>query len=202
MPGSPIDRFRSDPTFSQARLQQLSEQFGINDPPFVALFKYLQNMFTLDFGPSFLEARPVRDVVADAAPRTLFLFGGATMIEYGVGVFVGRYIAWKRGRVSESAAIVSSLFFYNMPSFWIGLILLWVFAFSTDWFPLRSFSDTQWTAPHFSGPLFDPVSIPFKLADLLLHPPLPMLPLVLLAAAATILPEQTPHRQPLRDDFV
>lgn len=202
MPGSPIDRFRSDPTFSQARLQQLSEQFGINDPPFVALFKYLRNMFTLDFGPSFLEARPVRDIIADAAPRTLFLFGGATMLEYAVGVFVGRYIAWKRGRVSESAAIVSSLFFYNMPSFWIGLILLWVFAFSTDWFPLRSFSDTQWTASHFPGTLFDPGSIPFKLADLLMHAALPMLALVLITAAGTILLMQTSMLEVMGEDFI
>src|SRR3972149_11948571 len=96
--------------------------------------KFVWNMFSLDFGESFVEGRPVSEVVAAALPRTLFLFGGAVIIEYLIGVVLGTYIAWRRGRVSEGGVIGTSLFFYKMPSFWIGLILLWIFAFSLDWF--------------------------------------------------------------------
>jgi len=200
MPGDPISRFRTDPTFTEARLQQLTETFGLNDPPLVALFKYLRNMFTFDFGPSFLEARPVRDIIADAAPRTIFLFGSATIIEYGLGILVGRYIAWKRGRFSESSVIVASLFFYNMPSFWIGLILLWIFAFSLDWFPLRSYSDVTWTMQHFPG--LDPKGLLFQVTDVLMHAALPMLALVLISSAGTILLMQTSMLEVMGEDFI
>src|SRR6266511_3804641 len=57
MPGTPIDRFRADPTFDRARLEQLNRSFGINDPYLVRMGKFVYNMFSLDFGDSFLEGR-------------------------------------------------------------------------------------------------------------------------------------------------
>lgn len=200
MPGSPIDALRGDPRFNRATLEQLNETFGVNDPPQVALVKYLVNMFTFNFGPSTLEPRPVRDIIAAAAPRTLFLFVGATLIEYIVGILVGRYIAWKRGRFSEGGVIVTSLFFYNMPSFWIGLILLYFFAFTFSWFPLHGFSDPVWTSAHFPG--IDPSSPLFGFVDLAMHAALPMLALVLISAAGTILLMQTSMLEILGEDFV
>jgi len=203
MPGTPIDRFRADPTFSRARLEQLNQTFGINDPYFVRMGKFTWNMFTLDFGDSFVEGRPVSDVISAALPRTLFLFGGAVAIHYLIGVVLGTFIAWRRGRISESTVVVSSLFFYNMPSFWIGLILLWLFAFTADWFPLRGFSDPSWTAAHVSwvagrgqGDLI------FQFVDLVMHAALPMLALVLISAAGTILLMQTSMLEVMGEDFI
>ncbi len=203
MPGTPIDRFRADPTFDRARLEQLNRSFGINDPYLVRMGKFVYNMFSLDFGYSFLEGRPVSDVIAAAAPRTMFLFGGAVIIEYAIGVVVGTFIAWRRGRASESAVIVSSLFFYNMPSFWIGLILLWLFAFTFSWFPLHGFSDPEATAK--AVPLvasLGPGNPFFQLVDLSYHAALPMLALVLITAAGTILLMQTSMLEVMGEDFI
>ena len=203
MPGTPIDRFRADPTFDRARLEQLNRSFGINDPYLVRMGKFVYNMFSLDFGDSFLEGRPVSDVIAAAAPRTMFLFGGAVIIEYLIGVVVGTFIAWRRGRASESAVIVSSLFFYNMPSFWIGLILLWLFAFTFSWFPLHGFSDPEATAK--AVPLvasLGPGNPFFQLVDLSYHAALPMLALVLISAAGTILLMQTSMLEVMGEDFI
>ncbi len=203
MPGTPIDRFRADPTFDRARLQQLNETFGINDPYFVRMGKFVWDMFSLDFGDSFVEGKPVSDVIAAALPRTLFLFGGAVIIEYIIGVVVGTFIAWRRGRFSESTVVVSSLFFYNMPSFWIGLILLWLFAFTLDWFPLRGFSDPAWTAAHVSWVAGrGPNDLLFQFVDLVMHAALPMLALVLISAAGTILLMQTAMLEVMGEDFI
>ena len=203
MPGSPIDRFRLDPTVDPARLEQLNRTFGVNDPYPVRMGKFVVAMFTLNFGDSFVEGRPVSEVIAAAAPRTLFLFGGAVLIEYLIGVVVGTFIAWKRGRISEGTVIVSSLFFYNMPSFWIGLILLWLFAFTFSIFPLHGFTNPEETAralPFISGlgsgnPLF-------KLADLSYHAALPMIALVLISSAGTILLMQTSMLEVMGEDFI
>src|SRR3989442_5371967 len=113
MPGTPIDRFRSDPTFDRARLEQLNRSFGINDPYFVRMGKFVWAMFSLDFGDSFVEGKPVSDIIAAAAPRTLFLFGGAVLIEYLFGVILGTFIAWRRGPPIPRAAICSSPLFFK-----------------------------------------------------------------------------------------
>ena len=203
MPGTPIDRFRLDPTFDRARLEQLNRTFGINDPYFVRMGKFVSAMFSLDFGDSFVEGKPVSDVISAALPRTLFLFGGAVIIEYLVGVVLGTIIAWRRGRISEGSVVVSSLFFYNMPSFWIGLILLWLFAFTFDWFPLHGFSDPEDTArniPLVAG--LGPGNPVFQFVDLGYHAALPMLALVLISAAGTILLMQTSMLEVMGEDFV
>jgi len=203
MPGSPIDRFRLDPTVDPARLEQLNRTFGVNEPYPVRLGKFMLAMFTLDFGESFVEGKPVSEVIAAAAPRTLFLFGGAVMIEYLIGVVLGTFIAWRRGRISEGTVIVTSLFFYNMPSFWIGLILLWLFAFTIDVFPLHGFSNPEETArnlPFLAG--LGPGNPIFQFADLAYHAALPMLALVLISAAGTILLMQTSMLEVMGEDFI
>ena len=203
MPGSPIDRFTQDPNISPATLLQLRQSFGIDDPVYIRLLKFLRNMFTFDFGPSFLEGRAVSAVIADALPKTLFLFVTATVLTYVFGIVIGTFIAWRRGRISEGSVVVSSLFFNNMPSFWIGLILLWSFAFMLNWFPLRGWTDPIWTAQHFpylasrgSGDVL------FQLVDLSAHAFLPMLALILISAAGAILLMQTSMLEVMGEDFV
>ncbi len=203
MPGTPIDRFTQDPTISPATIEQLRQTFGIGEPEHIRLFKFVRNMFTFDFGLSFLEGRPVSEVIADALPKTLFLFGTATILTYLFGVVIGTFIAWRRGRLSEGSIVVGSLFFNNMPSFWIGLILLWLFAFSTGWFPLRSWSDPIWTSQHLpflaqTSPS-DPV---FVIFDVGAHAVLPMAALILISAAGAILLMQTSMLEVMGEDFV
>jgi peptide/nickel transport system permease protein len=150
--GNPLDGLRANPAIQPATIRQLQILYGLDQPAHIQLYRYVVNMFTFNFGWSSYVNAPVASVLQEALPRTLFLFGGAVLIEYLIGVFVGRYIAWKRGRVSEGGVILSSLFFYNMPSFWIGLILLFFFAYVVTWFPLRGFQDTPtdpFTALHY-----------------------------------------------------
>lgn len=203
MPGTPIDRFTQDPTISPTVIAELRQRFGIDDPIHVKLGKFLLNMFTFDFGPSFLEGRPVSAVMADAVPKTLFLFVSATVLTYLFGIMIGTFIAWRRGRFSEGSAVVVSLFFNNMPSFWIGLILLWLFAFVANWFPLRGWSDPIWTAEHF--PLIadrGPGDALFILVDITAHAALPMAALILISAAGALLLMQTSMLEVMGEDFV
>src|SRR5256885_7636435 len=150
--GNPLDGLRSNPSIQPAVIERLRQQYGLDQGPQVQLYRYVVNMFTFNFGWSSYANAPVVSVLQEALPRTLFLFGGAVLIEYMIGVLVGRYIAWKRGRGVEGSVILSSLFFYNMPSFWIGLILLFFFAYVWVVFPLRGFQDTStdaFTAKHY-----------------------------------------------------
>jgi len=263
--GNPLDGLRANPSIQQATIERLKQQYGLDQGPEVQLYRYVINMFTFNFGYSTYANAPVVTVLQEALPRTLFLFGGAVFIEYMIGVLVGRYIAWKRGRGVEGGVILTSLFFYNMPSFWIGLILLFTFAYVWKFFPLRGFQDTDtdsFTANHYpfllslQGIPFDTVlgilavvagvavvavawirrpkrpldnrekamrlapgvvvagigaffaAVPlwslsmFDVADILIHGFLPMLALVLISAAGSILLMQTSMLEVMGEDFV
>jgi peptide/nickel transport system permease protein len=263
--GNPLDGLRANPSIQPAIIERLRQQYGLDQGPEVQLYRYVINMFTFNFGWSSYANAPVVSVLQEALPRTLFLFGGAVFIEYMIGVVVGRFIAWKRGRGVEGGVILTSLFFYNMPSFWIGLILLFFFAYVWPWFPLRGFQDTTtdtFTANHYpfllslQGIPFDTVlgvlaliagaavvavawirrptrplenrekamrlapgavvagigavfavwplwSLSmFDVADILIHGFLPMLALVLISAAGTILLMQTSMLEVMGEDFI
>ncbi len=200
MPGSPIDFLKGNPTIPAAVINQVRDQFGLNDSFEVQMYKFMVNMFTFNFGES-IQNKPVSVIIGEALPRTLLLFGGAVIVEYIVGVLVGRYIAWRRGRAVEGGVIMTSLFFFNMPSFWIGLILLFLFGFLWPILPLRGFSDPDFVSLHY--PWAGAVgSLSFTIVDVGSHLILPMLTLVLISAAGTILLMQTSMLEVMGEDFI
>ena len=201
MPGDPIARFRLDPKLTPEGLQRLISEFGMDQPPEVRYFIFMKNMFTLQFGRSYSSNRPVSDVLAEALPRTLGLFGSATIVTYLLGVVIGSRIGWRRGGPGEAGWILFSLFFYNMPSFWIGLIFIWVFAFQLPWFPLNGFqsANPEDVIARFPFLKDSPILGPF---DYLWHLILPLVVLVLINLAGVILLMRTSLLEVLKEDYI
>jgi peptide/nickel transport system permease protein len=199
MPGDPLDKFRADPTTTESQLARLEEMYGLNDPVYVQYGRFIKNMFTFDFGMSYSKKKPVIDELALKAPRTLILFGLSTIVSYALGIVIGSYIAWRRGGVAEGSFITTSLFFYNMPSFWIGLIMIWVFAHKWKFFPLGNFSDIEETIQFFgiSGSEWYANAL-----DFLWHMTLPLIVLVLIGLAGVILLMRTSLLEVMREDYI
>jgi len=173
LPAKPQDLLALNPNIKQAQKDYLTHLFGFDRPVTERYFVYMKNMLTFRFGDSFSSAQSVWTLLEERIPRTLLLFGLATIISYLIGIYVGAYIAWKRGGIADGSAVVTSLVFYNMPSFWIGLIFLVVFASELKWFPL-----TGW---------YDPTdNLPY-IADIAWHLTLPLVVLILLNLAGTVL---------------
>src|SRR5437867_12829759 len=80
--GNPLDGLRSNPSIQPAVIERLRQQYGLDQGPEVQLYRYVANMFTFNFGWSSYANAPVISVLQEALPRTLFLFGGAVLIEY------------------------------------------------------------------------------------------------------------------------
>jgi peptide/nickel transport system permease protein len=114
--------------------------------------------------------------------------GGATVLAYGFGILVGALIAWRRGRFVDRGTVVSSLFFYNMPSFWVGLISLYIFASKFELFPLGGFQDPESELPAF--------------VDILWHSALPMGVLTLISLAGTTLLMRTSMLDVIGEPFI
>ncbi len=200
MPGDPLTRFRVDPRITPDIIERLEERFGVGQPVHIKYFFFVRNMFTFQFGISYQYNRDIGLILQDVVPRTLLLFGIATIVTYLVGALIGSIIAWKRGGLREGGTVVASLFFYNMPSFWIGLIFIWVFAFFLGWFPLGGFSRPGQTCQAF--PFACDNIVLLTIFDWGWHMVLPLTVLVLISAAGVILLMRTSLLEVMGEDYI
>jgi peptide/nickel transport system permease protein len=173
LPARPQDLLSLNPNLEPSQKIYLTHLFGFDRPVHERYITYMKNMLTFDFGISFTHAQSVGDMLEERIPRTLLLFGLATILAYAIGILLGALIAWRRGGVLDGSSVVISLTFYNMPSFWIGLIFLVIFASQLKWFPL-----TGW---------YDPTYNMAKWLNILWHMTLPLIVLLLLQLAGTVL---------------
>ena len=157
-------------------IARLRAQFGLDRPLPVQYVKYLAALLRGQLGESFALRRPVWDALADAIPHTLTLAGASLFVDFLLGLALGVYQAARSRRFADVALGNVALFFNSMPTFWLGLVLLLVFAQRLHWFPV--------------GGVGDPVLCPTVtsarcLADRLWHLALPALTLGIVGAAGT-----------------
>ena len=182
LPARPQDLLAATPSFTPEQMDYMTRLFGYDRPVLERYGLYMENMLTFDFGTSFSAAESVWSILGERIPRTLLLFGGATILAYIAGIFLGALIAWRRGGVLDGSTVVISLVFYNMPSFWIGLIFLVIFASQLEWFPLTGWYDP--TTPILG---LEQGDFGFGFFNILWHIMLPMIVLLLLSLAGTVL---------------
>jgi peptide/nickel transport system permease protein len=99
--------------------------------------RYLSNVAHGEFGRSInFFPQTVSEIIGTAAPWTLGLLGLCTVLAFVIGSGLGLYSAWRRGGKIADALPPQALFLNSMPYFWFALLILYVFAFKLDWFPL------------------------------------------------------------------
>jgi peptide/nickel transport system permease protein len=129
------DLIRGNQRLSEAGRQRLIKERGL-DKGYLGQFRvYIDETVHGDFGTSFETNQPVSHMIWDALPNTLILVGVSTLLATLIGSWLGVKAADKRGSKSDTAVVQSSLFFYAMPDFWAGMILIWFFAVVIGLFP-------------------------------------------------------------------
>ena len=167
---------------------------AVDRPAWEEFWYYLAGMLTGNFGNSFQSGRPVTSEIRERIGPTLLLFGTATILSVLIGIGGGVLLAWFRGSRGELAAIVSSLFFYSMPIFWFGLILLFVFAYTLRLFPFGQFGGVDAFGNSLTGFAY--------VQDVLWHMALPLANLVILNFAGYVLLMRNSLLEVLGEDFV
>lgn len=139
-PGDVTDQFLGNPNIPPESREILRKQLGLDRPLGEQYLVYLKNFWTGDMGVSWTRyPRPVTDIIAETLPRTLVLFLSSTAVSFGVGFFVGRLLAWKRGSAIEYPVTILSIFLYTVFYPWFALVLIWLFAYKLGLFPIGKF---------------------------------------------------------------
>lgn len=197
-PGDPTARFIS-PGMTQAVIDQMRTNFGLDEPVPVRYVKWLGAMFTGDFGYSLSHSRPVLDVLRDFLPNTLILSGSALLVAFVLGVLLGTIQAVRQYSALDSGLSVILLFFYSMPSFWLALMLILTLSlFARNvwelpiWFPASGIVSTDYEFLSWTG----------QLRDRLMHLVLPTLSLALVLTAGIARYMRASMLEVIRQDYV
>jgi peptide/nickel transport system permease protein len=135
VPGDPVSALVGDAPVSAAEMERLREQYGLNDPLYVQYGRFVANALQGDLGRSLRTRRPVMDEIGDQLPQTIELAVTAVIFAVILGVVLGVVAATHHQTWIDTVCTVASLLSVSMPSFWLGLMLIFTFALGLGWFP-------------------------------------------------------------------
>lgn len=125
------------------RIAQIKHELHLDQPLYVQYGHWAWGLLQGNFGYDYYKGQPVGSVIAAAAPATISLVLGAAIIWIGYGVFTGVISAVRSRSVMDRSFTASALFFYSMPTFVLGLSLIWIFAYKlspvTTFFPFHGY---------------------------------------------------------------
>lgn len=192
-PGDPVATALDRPGVTEAVREQWRTSFGLDRPLSEQYLRWVGNVARGELGFSFSHRRPVRDVLADALPRTLLLASLALLVSFALGIAVGVLQAERAGGARDRWLGRVLLLLYSVPDFWFALLVLILFAYRLPFFP--------------PGGIVDPVmheymSFGGRILDRLSHLVLPVLTLTLLSAASIARYQRTALLETLTTDWM
>lgn len=196
---APIDPTTTmlDKDWDEKKQQLLRELYGLDQPLHIRYVKYIQNMFTWQFGLSFKTQRPVAGEMSWRLVNTVLLLGSALVCTIMVGVPIGILAASRRGTKLDVFAIGSGIFAWGVPTFFIQLLFLLFFsyyAYLTLGFPLFPFGKLSSVPPP-----TDPLQY---MADVAWHLAAPLITLVMAGFGAWALYTRNILLDALTQDYV
>ncbi len=132
--GDPIDNMLGQER-TQADIERLRTQLGLDQPFPVQYWKFLSNAVEGNFGVSYRQGRPVADILMERAPATLELAAVSALFAILVGIALGVYTAIRRDGWLSHVIMTVSLIGVSLPTFLIGILLIYVFSVELDWLP-------------------------------------------------------------------
>lgn len=127
-PGGPLSVYTVKPTASKADLEQIKKNFGLDKPIHIQYLKWASNIFRGNWGITFFASRPVLTVIVERFPATLLLMGSAMSVAIILGVLIGILGAVRRYSIFDYLATTGAMFALSFPTFWFGLMAIFVFA--------------------------------------------------------------------------
>lgn len=142
MPGGPLAMYVQQPGMSKDRLAQLAVQMGLNKPVWVQYTEWLAGVLHGNFGYSYIYNEPATTMMLQRFPATMELMLTAFVVSV-VGSFVlGIFGAVRQYSIWDHLITTLSYFGMAMPTFWLGVLMLILFAVDLHWFPSGGLSSS------------------------------------------------------------
>jgi len=190
-PGNPIQVVASGMRLEPEMVERLIELWGLREPLHIQYIRYLKSTITWDFGYSYNSLEPVSREIRERLPNTLLLMGVSLFFAIIVGTVFGIYAAYKRGSLFDLTSVTISLFSYALPSFWMGLLLIYIGGYVFGLFPLAGTISRP--------PPLDPT---LKVFDMAWHLFLPSLTLFLFSYGGWLLLMRSTLLETLHEDYI
>ena len=139
--GNPVD-ILINPEFTEAEYQAAVEALGLHLPLHEQFFVFLKNAINGDLGVSFVWGEPALQLIAQRLPATLELAVTSLLLAIVLGVPLGMYAGTKPHSWVSKSIVSSSILGFSLPTFWVGIMMIMLFAVMMGWLPSTGRGDT------------------------------------------------------------
>lgn len=141
MTGNPLDLMLPETATPEQR-QQMAEYLGLDKPIPAQYLIFISNAVRGDFGKSLFFYRPVTSIILERLPATIKLGVSAMVISMLISIPAGVYAAVRRDKWQDGISKVFAILGQSAPAFWLGIMLILVFAVKLGWLPPGGYGDS------------------------------------------------------------
>jgi len=135
LPGGPLSQFALTPGMTQADLARIAHQMGLDQPLPAQYVEWVSRILVGDWGRSYRDNQPVLGVIASHLGATLELMVSSTLLAILLGGSIGVLGASHRYSLADQLATVGAMVALSIPTFWFGLVVIYVFSVRLQWLP-------------------------------------------------------------------
>jgi peptide/nickel transport system permease protein len=134
-PGDPVSRI-AGPNVTPEVYESIRQKYGLDKPFIVQYLRFAKSVVEGDLGISILQDRPVKEMIRERMPVTLQIGLLGFLITFFIAIPAGVIAAVKKNTAVDYLCMSGSLLGIAIPTFWLGMLLLYVFAYKLRWFPI------------------------------------------------------------------
>lgn len=143
LPGDPVELMLSRSGGSAATIASIRQQLGLDLPLYAQYVRFLGNALRGDLGRSISTGMKVTDMIASQFPATLELAAAGMLVALVLGLTLGMVAALKHNSWIDNLCVVLSVIGVSVPIFWLGLLLIQIFAAHLHWLPATGEGDLR-----------------------------------------------------------
>ena len=190
--GDPVDML-INPEADQAEIARVIRDLGLDRPVHEQYLYFIKNAFQGDLGKSFVFGVSALKLIVQRIPATFELALSALLMAVIIGVPLGVYAGMRPNAISSRTIMAGSILGFSLPTFWVGLMMIMVFAVMLGWLPSTGRGDTV---------LLLGIEVSFLTLDGLSHLLMPALNLALLKISLVIRLARAGTREAMHQDYV
>lgn len=143
VPGDPVEIMFFGQLSDRNAIESIRHEMGLDRPLPVQYVDYLGNVLKGDLGKSVVTRRPVAQEIQDRYPTTILLTVTSLTVSIAIGLLTGIISAVFRDSLIDTLSMLVALAGLSMPAFWLGLVMIYVFAVQLGWFPVLGSSSPR-----------------------------------------------------------